>query len=197
MNLMNKPRVLVVDDEPIEIKILVDILGPYYETTIAKDGNQALKRAISDRPPELILLDIIMPGIDGYETCIKLKKIDILKDIPVIFLTAKTDTEDIVKGFDVGAVDYITKPFKPPELLARVKTHIELKRACEEIKTLRGIIPICANCKKVRNDDGFWEQVETYVGSHTEAVFSHGLCPDCRKKLFGNLENNLPEYSKK
>ena len=85
-------------------------------------------------------------------------------------------------------MDYVTKPFNAAELLARVKTHLELKKAREEIRTLRGILPICAHCKKVRNDSGFWEQVEVYVRNHSEAEFTHGLCPDCEKKLYGNQE---------
>ncbi len=130
----------------------------------------------------------MMPGMDGYQVCERLKKEKTTASIPVIFLTAKSDTDDIVRGFEAGGVDYVTKPFNSAELLARVKTHLELKNAREEIKTLRGILPICAHCKKVRNDSGFWEQVEVYVRNHSEAEFTHGLCPECERELYGNQE---------
>ncbi|MCP4692022.1 MAG: response regulator transcription factor, partial [Desulfobacterales bacterium] len=100
-------------------------------------------------------------------------------DIPVIFITAKTETDDIVKGFDAGGVDYITKPFNSAELLARVRTHIE-------VEALRGLLPICANCKKIRDDEGYWKQIEAYIERHAQVTFSHGICPGCMKKLYGD-----------
>ena len=103
------------------------------------------------------------------------------------------DIENILKGFDCGGVDYITKPFNPLELLARFRTQIRLRRAFDEIRTLKGFIPICANCKKVRYDDGFWGRIEEYVALHTEAVFSHSICPDCSEKLYNNFRDNNNE----
>jgi len=129
----------------------------------------------------LILLDIMMPDMDGYEVCKRLKEDFSAKHIPIIFVTAKTDPEAIIKGFDMGGVDYVTKPFNSAELLARIKTHIELR-------TLRGLLPMCSKCKKIRDDKGFWERVDSYIEEHTQVTFSHGICPDCLVDLYGDKE---------
>lgn len=123
------PLVLIVDDLPQNLAVLGNILRDEgYQLAIANNGKQAISIAIS-RTPDLILLDIAMPEMDGLTACSILKNNNITSGIPVIFLTARIEPEDILKGFKVGAVDYITKPFKAGELLARVSTHIELKRA--------------------------------------------------------------------
>ena len=181
-----KTLVLIVDDNSQNLRFLGKMMAENgYEPAMARSGAQALEFVLKEKP-ELILLDIMMPEMDGYEVCKELKSDKITANIPVIFLTAKTEIDDLVKGFEVGAVDYVTKPFKSAELLARIKTHIELKRAREEIQTLRGIIPICARCKKIRDDEGFWKQIEIYIEKHSDAMFSHGLCPDCSNEIYGN-----------
>lgn len=119
-------RVLIVDDEPFNIKVLADVLKADYKTIVAKDGEQALKRIESDNPPDLILLDVMMPGMSGHEVCAKLKADPATRDIPVIFVTAMTDEADEAKGLELGAVDYITKPISPDIVKARVHAHIEL-----------------------------------------------------------------------
>lgn len=119
--------ILVVDDSPDNIILMSRLLKDHYRTKIATNGEKALKIASSDDPPDLILLDVVMPYMDGYEVCQELKKNPKTSRIPVIFLTAKTDIEDEKRGFEVGAVDYITKPVSAPLLLARVKTHLLLK----------------------------------------------------------------------
>ncbi len=129
-----KARILIVDDTPQNIQVLGTILEKNdYEIMIAQDGFQALK-TVNKAIPDLILLDIMMPHLDGIETCIKLKESQKTKDIPIIFLTALTETEDIVKGFELGAVDYITKPFNSTELLVRVRTHLTLKEQTSLLK---------------------------------------------------------------
>ncbi len=177
--------ILVVDDNPQNIQVLGRILRENgYDFVFARNGEQALKYLKTEKP-DLILLDIMMPGMDGFEVCkIIIKQYSPFK-IPVIFVTAKTESADITKGFETGAVDYITKPFKTPELLARVKLHLELKRARDEIKTLQGIIPICARCKKIRDEKGVWDQIENYISKHSDAMFSHGICSDCSEVLYG------------
>ncbi|HQP52210.1 MAG TPA: two-component system response regulator, partial [Syntrophorhabdaceae bacterium] len=119
--------ILVVDDSPDNIILMSRLLKDHYRTKIATNGEKALKIASSDDPPDLILLDVVMPYMDGYEVCQELKKNPKTSRIPVIFLTAKTDIEDEKRGFEVGAVDYITKPVSAPLVLARVKTHLLLK----------------------------------------------------------------------
>ena len=124
---VEKQTILAVDDTPENIDILVGMLKGDYKVKAAPNGEKALKVA-EKSPPDLILLDIMMPVMDGYETCRRLKENPSLKEIPIIFLTAKTETEDIVKGFELGAVDYVTKPFNPTELLARVNTHLTIQK---------------------------------------------------------------------
>jgi DNA-binding response OmpR family regulator len=135
----------------------------------------------------------MMPDMDGYEVCRRIKKDPNLKHIPVIFLTAKSDTIDLVQGFEVGAIDYITKPFNQLELSIRIKTHISHKLALDEINILRGIIPICANCKNIKNDKGYWQNVENYIQTHSEAVFSHTICRDCARELYPELMDEIEE----
>ncbi len=177
-----KETILVVDDSKENIDTLTELLFQF-DVVAETDGGKALEKLFR-KPVDLILLDITMPGMDGFQVCKRIKGTSGLKHIPVIFLTGRTATADIVHGFEVGGVDYITKPFKSPELLARIKTHIELKKAREEIKSLRGIIPICASCKKIRDDKGYWNQLESYIRKHSDADFTHSLCPDCMRKLY-------------
>jgi adenylate cyclase len=131
---VEKQTILVVDDTPENIDILVGILKTEYKVKAAPNGEKALKVA-EKSPPDLILLDIMMPVMDGFETCKRLKDNPELKEIPIIFLTAKTETEDIVKGFDLGAVDYLTKPFNPLELKVRVNTHLQLRKSKQELES--------------------------------------------------------------
>ena len=131
---MKKHRILIVDDIPENIKVLQAILSDSsYEIQYALNGKDALMLCVADSF-DLILLDIMMPEMDGYEVCKYLKSKDKTKDIPIIYLTAKVDGEDIVKGFETGAQDYVTKPFNPQELIARVNTHLELKHKNESLK---------------------------------------------------------------
>ncbi|ETR72502.1 MAG: Multi-sensor signal transduction histidine kinase [Candidatus Magnetoglobus multicellularis str. Araruama] len=132
----NKPLILMVDDVPKNLQVLGSILGANeYLITPAMSGEQALAR-VEQLMPDLILLDVMMPGIDGFETCRKIKANPKTQDIPIIFLTARTETVDIVKGFNVGAVDYVTKPFQAEELLTRVATQISLRQKTNELKRL-------------------------------------------------------------
>ena len=194
----NKARILIVDDEPINIMIAERILQKNgYETISVNHGNDALE-ILQTKPVDLILLDIMMPDINGFEVCGKLMQNEKTKDLPVIFLTAVTDKESIIKGFEVGGKDYLTKPFNTTELVARVKTHVdlklardsqeklikELKSALDEIDTLSGLLPICSHCKKIRDDSGYWQGVEQYIAARSDAQFSHGICPDCMREYY-------------
>ena len=119
--------ILLVEDNPTNLNLLVDSLSPYgFELSVAPDGETALHQS-QLYPPDLILLDIMMPGMDGFETCARLKEHEKTKDIPVIFMTALTDTDSRVKGFSVGAVDYVTKPLHLEEVVARVNTHLKIR----------------------------------------------------------------------
>jgi putative two-component system response regulator len=130
----DKPTVLIVDDTPENIALMNGLLRVHYRTRVATGGERALRAALIDPAPDLILLDIMMPDMDGYEVCRRLKALDRTAHIPVIFLTARTEPEDEQRGFDVGAVDYITIPISPPLVLARVKTQLALKAAADFLR---------------------------------------------------------------
>jgi len=135
-----QPLVLIVDDTVENLQVLGSILkSENYKVAVATSGNQAIAIA-NEINPDLILLDVMMPGINGFETCKKLKSIPLTSETPVIFLTAKVENEDIIEGFKIGAVDYITKPFNSYELKARVKTHIELKTSRDLLKQQNEIL---------------------------------------------------------
>ena len=129
-----KQVILVVDDTPDNLTLMNELLKDLYKVKLANGGERALRIASSDSPPDLILLDIMMPETDGYEVCIRLKADPKTRDIPVIFLTARSDVEDEKKGLDLGAVDYITKPISPSIVLARVKTHLYVKATQDFLK---------------------------------------------------------------
>jgi adenylate cyclase len=128
-----KKLILLVDDAPANIQVAREILKDTYKTRIATNGAKALELVKVDPPPDLILLDVMMPEMDGYEVCSRLKVDPATREIPVIFLTAKTEAEDETKGFGVGAVDYIHKPFSPPVVMARVHTHLNLRETREQL----------------------------------------------------------------
>jgi DNA-binding response OmpR family regulator len=193
--------VLIVDDDPANLELLFQHLNQAgYKVLVAENGQLALERAELAQP-DAILLDVMMPGMDGFETCRRLKQQAVTQSIPVIFMTALADTADKVKGFAAGGVDYVTKPFQPEELLARVAAHTsiyllqkelrqknrELEVALSQVKRLSGLLPICASCKKIRDDQGYWQDVAVYIQDHSEAELSHGLCADCAKRLYPEL----------
>jgi PleD family two-component response regulator len=196
--LSDKAAILVVDDDCDLLKLLSDILtGQGYRVNVADSGEKALA-SVAANPPELILLDIMMPGLNGYDVLGCLKDQDASCDIPIIFLSALNGTTQRVKGLKLGAMDFVSKPFQAEELLARVQTHLEAHRlrlrveqqrdelcsALAQVKVLSGFLPICAHCKKIRDDDGSWNQIETYIQEHSGAMFSHGICPGCTQEFF-------------
>ncbi len=168
-----------------------------YTTIVARDGELALHALQKDDAPQLVILDWMMPNMDGIELCKKLRENPEKQSTYIILLTAKSDKKDVVMGLDMGADDYITKPFDRNELRARVRVGariIELQQsladriaqledALANVKQLQGILPICSHCKKVRDDQNYWQQVEAYISTHTDAQFSHGICPDCFEQI--------------
>ncbi len=141
MNLQVSPvlkTILIVDDTSENLDILKGILSPLYRVQVATNGRLAIKVALSPSPPDLILLDVMMPEMDGYEACRLLKQDARTQDIPILFVTAKADMEDEIKGFELGAADYLIKPISPPIVLARVKTHLAMhdqqKHLADEVK---------------------------------------------------------------
>jgi len=197
---VKKQTILIVDDEPGNIEILSETLGDNYEILFAVSGKEALEIA-KHQIPDLIILDIIMPVMSGYEVLRNLRLNQSLKEIPVIFITALNQEDQETRGLMLGAVDYISKPFNIAIVKLRVRTQLELKlqrdiliqrneelqKALAKIKTLSGLLPICASCKKIRDDQGYWTQLEYYISEHSEAEFTHGCCPECMKKLYPEM----------
>lgn len=196
---------LLVDDSPLSLRMLSQLLAQNrFRVRTVPGGAQALE-TVRLLPPDLVLLDVTMPGMDGFEVCRQIKAHPLTQDIPVIFLTGNTDMEDILRGFEVGAADYVTKPFREAELLARVRTHLELKRrrdaelqlirelreALDQVKVLSNLLPICSHCKKIRDDAGYWADVDTYFSRYAQARFSHGICPACVKELYPGLADRV------
>jgi phosphoserine phosphatase RsbU/P len=192
-------KILIADDDVTSRLILQSILQKWgFEALAMADGIEAWKLLQSPDAPLIALLDWEMPGIDGIELCRRVKALDRINPIHVIILTGRGSKEDTVLGLDSGADDYITKPFNDSELRARIRvaerlTRIqlnltrkiaELADALEHVKTLQGIIPICMHCHKIRNDDEAWHRLEAYFEAHSEAQFSHSICPDCMKEHY-------------
>ncbi len=134
IDLVDKKVVLVVDDAPDNLTLMSELLKGHYKVKVANSGEKALKIALAEPHPDLILLDIMMPGMDGYEVCQRLQADAVTRDIPVIFLTAKAEADDERRGLELGAVDYITKPISPPIVLARVRNHLALKAQADFLR---------------------------------------------------------------
>ena len=204
--------ILIVDDSPDQQLLLRSLLTKAgHQDILIADSAQSAFTTLNvtgtelTTPIDLVLMDVLMPELDGVTACRRVKGTSHLRDIPIIMVTAKNDLANLQEAFAAGAMDYINKPVNSVELLARVSSALalkhemdcrkereielrrsneELQRALKEVKTLRGLIPICASCKKIRNDGGFWQQLEEYLSDHSEAEFSHGLCQPCIKKLY-------------
>lgn len=239
-------EVLIVEDSPTQVAQLQYSLEKHdYSVSVASNGNEALA-SIRKRKPTIIIADIVMPEMNGYDLCHQIKNDETLKDIPVILLTTLSDPMDIIKGLECGANNFITKPYKEDLLFNRIQyivmnkkiregnaaeigidiffkgrkyritsdrmqildlllssfetavqkneelqlSNKKLRDALDTVRTLGGLIPICANCKKIRNDKGFWQQVEEYISQHSEANFTHSICPECSFALYPEFHNN-------
>jgi CheY-like chemotaxis protein len=185
-----KPLILIVDDTLKNIQVLGAILLEQgYNIHVARSGKQAIQAA-SEEKPDMILLDVIMPEMDGFETCRRLKANDIIKNIPVIFLTAKTAEEDMLKGFEVGGVDYVTKPFSPVVLLARVNTHINLKFAYEKLEKQKIALEESAILREnvdriIRHD--LKSPINGIITLSDLLAEESDLTPDYQKKVLRNI----------
>ena len=180
-----KSRILAVDDEPVVRQVLANHLrSAGHRVLRAASGQEALE-ILHEQEVDLVLLDVMMPKMSGYETCRVIREQWSMENLPVLFLSAKDQVDDRMIGFAEGANDYLHKPISKNELVARVEIHLRLLKAhrsrWEEVKVLRGFLPICAQCKKIRDDQdgGYWAELESYLDSHSEATLTHGLCPEC------------------
>jgi len=190
--------VLVADDLDINRKLLRSLLvADGYDVIEAANGLDALQILQGATGPIVGLIDWEMPEMEGIEVCRQTRLMQEAPPIYLILLTVRDSKQDIVAGLQGGANDYITKPFDKTELLARVgigKQMVQLQQALTErvaelgeallsVKQLGGLLPICSYCKKIRDDQNYWQQVESYVGQHSDARFSHSICPQCYEEI--------------
>jgi phosphoserine phosphatase RsbU/P len=194
-------RILVADDDAVSLRVLQKALEKWgHEVVAARDGTEAWQILTRPEAPQMAILDWMMPGMDGPTICQRARAAPSITAPYLILLTARNDQGDIVNGLEAGANDYVTKPFNQAELRARVRVGlrvlelqsklaervVDLEAALKQVKQLRGLLPICMYCKKIRNDGDYWQQVESYVSDHSEAEFSHGICPECYEKLLNS-----------
>jgi phosphoserine phosphatase RsbU/P len=202
-------KILIADDDPVSRRLLqLTLLSWGYEALAAQDGQEAWQALQQEDGPALAILDWLMPGLDGLEVCRRVRQTPALSHLYLILLTAKGERQDIVAGLQAGANDYVTKPFNAAELQARLQVGVrmvdlqaelarrvqELEAALIQVKQLEGYLPICAYCKKIRNDDNYWQQIENYISAHSEALFTHSICPDCYQK---HVEPELAELRRR
>lgn len=203
-----KTRILVAEDDPVTRKILAATLERLgWDVTTASDGSEAwhtLETLGGKDAPELVLLDWMMPGMDGIEICRKLRSTPGFEFTYVVLLTSRSEKEDLAMALATGANDYIAKPFHPIELESRVRVGermvklqrslaarvTELEEALAHVQQLQGLLPICSYCKKVRNESNYWEQVDSYLASHSTLKLTHGICPQCLEKMMKELEES-------
>jgi DNA-binding response OmpR family regulator len=187
-------KILVAEDQTVSRRILEASLRKWgYEVEGVENGTRAWEILQGEEAPQLAILDWLMPGMDGIEICRQIRLRPQTQPVYIILLTARSGREDMIRGLEAGADDYITKPFDRDELRARVQVGIrvlelqgalahrvrQLEDALSRVKQLQGLLPICSYCKKIRNDRNYWQQVEGYISERTEAQFSHGICPEC------------------
>jgi len=187
-------RVLIADDDSaLRHGIFTHLLRWGYEPTQCANGTEALSVLRSSQPPPMALLDWNMPGANGLEICREIRSVPDLASMYVVLLTAHTARDQMVTGLDCGADEYMVKPVDWELLRARLQIGArivtlqqslsrrvqELQSALDTVKVLSGLLPICSYCKRIRDDNDYWQQLECYVSEHSNAQFSHGICPSC------------------
>lgn len=199
-------KILIADDDAICRSMLEDLLIEWgHEVVAVADGAAAWEVLRSAQAPPLALLDWMMPGLDGVTVCQKVRALPRQSPPHLILLTSRQDKGSVITGLQSGADDYVAKPFEPDELRARIDVGIrilglqrslaervqELEEALVHVKRLQGILPICSYCHKVRSDQNYWQQVEGYISEHSEARFSHAICPECLPKVMEEARREL------
>lgn len=187
-------RILIADDDPVMLATLGATLEMFgHDVQSVTTGLEALEILEDPESPRLAILDWTMPGLNGTDVCRRIRLMDYPLPPYLIILTARDTPADVLEALESGADEFLAKPVSPMELRARVRVgermitlqqrlhdhNLQLRQALEQVKALHGILPICAYCKKIRNDQQYWQQVEHYIADHTGAIFSHGICPEC------------------
>ena len=192
-------RILIAEDDVVSRHLLESLLVKWgYDVVVTANGNEALQMLRQPDSPSLAILDWAMPEVDGIEVSRTVRGASESQAPYIILLTARHGKEDIVNGLPAGVDDYVIKPFEPGELRARIQVGerilglrsdladrvTELEEALSRIKRLQGLLPICASCKRIRDDAGYWNHIELYIHDHSEAEFSHSMCPACMKRIY-------------
>jgi len=187
-------RVLVAEDDVVSKRVLeATLIKLGFEVTGVSDGASALKILLKPDAPKLAIIDWMMPEMDGVEVCRRIREQPSVEPAYIILLTAKADKNSICIGLDSGADDYLSKPFDREELRARLhvgRRMVELQQSLADrvlalevslaqVKQLQGLLPMCSYCKNIRDDQNYWQQVESYIAARSEVTFSHGICPGC------------------
>ncbi len=187
-------RILIAEDDPVSRRVLEATISKFgYDVVVTADGTEAWAVLQGGEAPSLVILDWMMPGLDGVEICRRVREIPTATPPYLILLTAKSEKGDVVAGLDAGANDYLTKPFDRLELRARIQVGAqvlelqksladrvrELEDAMTQVRQLQGLLPICSYCKKIRDQQNYWQRVDSYLSEHSDVQFSHGICPDC------------------
>ncbi len=197
-------RILIADDDPVTRMLLSTLLGKSgYEVLEVGDGNEALRICLEPDAPALVILDWSMPGLTGPEICREIRRSQPDRPFYFLLLTARTERKDRLEALGAGADDFLSKPCDREELQIRLlagkrvvelqrrleERAEELQRALDQVKTLHGLLPICAGCKRIRDDQGYWQQVESYVSDRLDVQFTHGLCPACVGRMRRELSD--------
>lgn len=191
-------KLLIAEDDPVSHRMLESMCKSWgYEVTAVSDGAAASEILLGNDPPPLAILDWMMPHLDGLEVLRRVRLREPGRPSYIILLTARGNKGDVVQGLEAEADDYVIKPFDYHELRARVQVGArvirlqtaleervrELERALTRVKSLQGLLPMCSYCKRIRNDGNYWQQVESYIAEHSEAEFTHGVCPQCYETI--------------
>ena len=199
-------QILIADDEPVSRGLARAALAQSgCEVECVNDGDEAWVAIQSRRGPMLVILDRAMPGLDGLEVCRRCQASASFPPVYIVMVTGAGGSEAVAAGLDAGADDYIAKPFHRAELRARANVGlrmlalqdslarrvVDLEEALARVKQLRGLLPMCCYCKKVRVDDTYWQQLESYLAEHADAQVSHGICPDCYPDVLESLNRHV------
>jgi phosphoserine phosphatase RsbU/P len=204
-------RILIAEDDPVSRLVLTTNLGNWgHEVVTVVNGMDAWRASQKEDAPRLVILDWMMPEMEGPEVCRRIREVPAAIPPYIILLTARQGAKEVVEGMQAGADDYLTKPYHRDELRVRVQVGVrmielqlklaerivELEEAAERVKSLQGILPICGYCKKVRDDEDYWQNVESYIATHSAVEFSHGVCPSCFAQVvqpqLESFKANLP-----